>query len=696
MTPSSSLPSAQPEPKQLSQSYVPIFRDRLLLSMAWRYPIRTTLTILMGFSGALFNGISTILIVPVVLTILDQAIDPRGVPPLLKLLLSPFDSIPEPYRLAAMTGAILLALGLKNLTTYLNVLMAGSLKQAVGADLREQALQLLLNVDMDFYSKTGVGDILNRVNGEMGRTAGAVQSLLKIMGHVITITVFVYILLGMSVKLTLASAILFFVVVLINQAFIQRSKGFGKQLSIVSRDYSSRLTETLTGIRLIKETVGEQREYDTLLHLIKRREKLDFQSQANAAAINPISEMVGITALITIVFVGRLLFEGELEALSTILLTYLVVLFKLLPVVSQLNTARSQFANCSASVDVVHHFLRRDDKPFMPNGTQPFKGLQTSIRFEGVSFTYPGADSPSLKNIDLTLPKGTTLALVGESGAGKSTLADLVPRFYDPTQGRITFDGTDLRDFDRYSLRSAMGIVSQEAFLFNDTVRNNIAYARPGATDGEIIDAMQRANAYEFILKLPQGLETQIGDRGVLLSGGQRQRLAIARALLKNADILILDEATSALDTASEKLVQTAIDELSRDRTSIVIAHRLSTIRNADQIAVMKQGQVVELGNHDQLLALGGYYHQLYTMQFSKQLVDDPPAAEPRAHGRHGTLSQVSHSIRDRLNSMIGSLSVVTDGLVDSPEEQQEMLIEAYESAAEMLHFVEQLEKSQN
>ncbi|MGK7890571.1 MAG: ABC transporter ATP-binding protein [Leptolyngbyaceae cyanobacterium] len=688
-------PDAKPEAKQLARVYVPIFRDRLLLSMTRRYPIRTILTVLMGFSGALFNGISTVLVVPVILTILDQAIDPRNMPPLLKLLLTPFESIPEPYRLATMTGAILLALGLKNLTNYINTMMGGSLKLAITTDLREQALQMLLNVDLDFYSKTGVGDILNRINGETVRTARSVQALLRITGHVITITIFVYILLGMSAKLTLAAAILFSVVVLINQTFIRRSKGFGKQLSLVSRDYSSRVTETLTGIRLIKETVGEHREYATLLKLIQRREKLDFQAQANAAAISPVSEMVGITALLGIVLIGRFLFTGELQALSTTLLTYLVVLFKLLPVVAQLNTSRSQFANCAASVDVIHHFLKRDNKPFMPNGKQRFNGLETSIRFEDVSFAYPETEALSLKHVDLTLPKGTTLALVGESGAGKSTLADLLPRFYDPTQGRVTINGTNLQDFDLHSLRSAMGIVSQEAFLFNDTVRNNIAYARPNATDEEIIDAMQRANAYEFIMKLPQGLDTQIGDRGVLLSGGQRQRLAIARALLKNADILILDEATSALDTASERLVQEAIDELSRDRTSVVIAHRLSTIRNADQIAVMKQGQVVELGNHDELLALGGYYHQLYTMQFAKQSVDDNPTPAYCSPTRQLEVSQASHAIRDRLNSMIGSLGVVADGLVDNPVEQKEMLLEAYESASEMLQFVEKMESQQ-
>ncbi|NET53735.1 MAG: ATP-binding cassette domain-containing protein, partial [Merismopedia sp. SIO2A8] len=372
------------------------------------------------------------------------------------------------------------------------------------------------------------------------------------------------------------------------------------------------------------------------------------------------------------------------------LLTYLVILFKLLPIITQLNGARNQFANCSASVKMLTHFLQRENKPFMDSGIHAFEGLKEAIRFENLSFAYPGASDLALKSINLTLPKGQTLALVGASGAGKTTLADLLPRFYDPTEGKITIDGRNVREFDMSSLRQSMGLVSQEAFLFNDTIRNNVSYARPDATEEEVIDAIKRANAYDFIMEMPKGLDTPIGDRGVMLSGGQRQRLAIARALLKNAQVLILDEATSALDTASERLVQEAIDELSRERTAIVIAHRLSTIQNADQIAVMKKGQVVELGTHDELLALGGYYNQLYTLQFSKQ-------------GREGHIDQnllfkesfsnASHTIRDRLNSVIGSLSMVVDDLVDSPDEKQEMLTECYESATRLLHWLEKMEK---
>lgn len=660
--------------------------NQLLIKYALRYPFWNFITIILGFSGALFNGVSTTLIVPVVLGFLGQDVVLNSGPPIIRRIMGLFDSAPEQYRLLLMLGTILLAIGLKNITGYVNSLSAGHLARLLVNDLRKEGLRILLEVDLDFYTRIKIGDITNRIGNEVSRTARSVQIIFQLVSTVATILVFVGILLSISWQLTLVATGLLSLVNLTNQYWIHRSKEFGRTLTEIARVYSSRLLDVLTGIRLIKAAGNEEKEYKQLENFILIREKAEFQSQANSAAIGPVNEMSGLLAVLAILFVGRTFFFQQLEAVSAVLLTYLFVLFRLLPVISQLNNARNAFANASASVESVTDFLRRDNKPFMQSGAAAYKKLEQGIRFENVSFAYPSRNSLVLKNVDLWVPRGTTLALVGASGAGKSTMADLLPRFYDPTEGRITIDNQDVREFNLQSLRRAMGIVSQDTFLFNDSVRNNIAYGKEDATDQDVIEAAKRSNAYEFIVQLPQGFDTPLGDRGVLLSGGQRQRLAIARALLRNPEILILDEATSALDTVSERLVQQAIDELSRDRTTLVIAHRLSTVQKAHQIAVMEKGSVVELGSHEELLKQGGYYARLCLMQFSEDTQEALKAT------KHDALSRTSYEIRSRLNSMIGSLKLIVDGMTENPEEASELTEEAYYSAVKLLQTLESLE----
>lgn len=660
--------------------------NQLFFKFARRYPLWILITIILGFSGALFNGVSTALIVPVLLDFLGQKVNLGSAPPIIRTIMSPVDSIPENYRILVLSGIILLTIVLKNLASYASALTSSSLKRTLTSDLRESGLELLLDVDVDFFAKTKVGELINSLGGEIGRAASAVGSIVQLIIISITILVFVALLLSISWQMTIVSTVLLSLVALVNQYGISRSKYFGKQLSEMSRAYSIRVLEILSGIRLVKATGNEEREYQQLKKLIREREQADFKSQLNSAAIAPIGEVTGIVALMLIVALGRVLFANQLQSLSTVLLTYLLVLLRLLPFISQLNNVRSGFANSAASVDIVNDFLRRDNKPFMGSGSIPYTGMQEGIYFKKLSFAYSNQANLVLKEVDLYLPRGTTLALVGASGAGKSTLADLLPRFYDPVAGSIAIDDRDLREFDVKSLRRAMGIVSQDTFLFNDSVRNNIAYGRAEATDEEIMAAAKRSNAHEFIAKLPQGLNTMIGDRGVMLSGGQRQRLAIARALLQNPEILILDEATSALDTVSERLVQAALDELSRDRTSLVIAHRLSTVQKADQIAVLDQGEVVEIGTHQELLDKDGYYARLYSMQFAEQA--QPPVT------RNETYVRISYEIRTRLNGIISFLRLLADGMIDDAKERQELIDESYNSSVRILNTLEFFEDS--
>jgi len=660
----------------------------LLFSFALRYPFLVISTIALGFSGAVFNGISTTLIVPLILGFLGQGgFAVSGLPPLIRNILTPLHISPQQETIY-LTIIVLLAIILKNLAGYINILVSSRLSQLLVNSMRKDGLKLLLDVDLDFYAKSKVGDTVNQISNEVGRAAGAIRTVISIFTISLTIIVFVVILISISWQLTIVSTGLLLLVTLSNQFFIREAKKLGRILSAKSALYSTALLEILIGIRLIKAVANESREYQRLSTLIEDREKAEFRSQVYFAAIAPINEISGILAILGIVTVGKVFFSNQIDSLSTLLLTYLFLLFRLLPFVGQLNSSRSGLANAFPSAEIIADFLDRQNKPFMMNGLLGYEKIREGIKFTDLTFAYPDHTDLVLDHVNLWIPKGTTLALVGSSGAGKSTLADLLPRFYDPLSGSITLDGKDLREYDLRSLRRSMGIVSQDTFLFNDSVRNNLAYSRDWATASEVVEAAKRANAYEFIIQLPDGFDTQVGDRGVMLSGGQRQRLAIARALLRDPDILILDEATSALDTVSERLVQQALEELCCDRTTIVIAHRLSTIQKADQIAVLDKGRVVEIGNHQELLEKGGYYTQLYAMQFDQDANAIIKSAVNKA------LIDTSYEVRLRLTPMIGFLRLVVDDLVDSPEEKEELIEESYNSAVRLLRTLEFLEKS--
>ncbi|MEA5448168.1 ABC transporter ATP-binding protein [Leptolyngbya sp. CCNP1308] len=670
--------------------------QRLLFNYAKRYPWRILAAIGLGFSGAVFNGVGTTLIVPAVFELLGTEADSAGaiaLPPLLEQMLEPVLGIPGPGRAVLMLSFIVLTILLKNLANYLSSVTSEGLSRRLTCDLRRDGLDLLLRVDIDYHNTMRTGDIIQRLNDQIGRAVTSINAVINLLRASLNILFFALVLLSISGSLTLAAVVLMAGVLLLNRYVIARAREHGKALAEASKDYSVRTLEMLNGMRLVKATANEAAEFAQVEALIERREQAALRSQMNAAIIGPLNEILSILALVAIILISQFWLGSGSAASATLLLTFLFVLSRVVQFVGQLNSARSQLANSAASVDLVYDFLRRDNKPFMPQGvgaasphqTRPLTTLQSGITFEGIAFKYPTANDWSLHDINLSLPKGTTLALVGASGAGKSTLADLLPRFYDPIAGRIAIDGVDLREFDLGSLRRAMGIVSQDTFLFNATVRDNIAYAQPAATDAEVVQAARRANAYEFISQLPQGFDTVVGDRGVMLSGGQRQRIAIARALLQNPPILILDEATSALDTVSEQLVQEALEDLSRDRTTLVIAHRLSTIRKADQIAVLDKGRVVELGTHEELLQQQGRYTYLYTVQFAQETGSCP--TPPAITGTD------SYDLRSGLNVVLGSLQLLADGLIEDGPETEELVQEAYRAALNLLPTLEAVEK---
>jgi len=490
------------------------------------------------------------------------------------------------------------------------------IRTGVVKDLRMEIYRKILALPLGFFSQERKGDIIARISGDVQEVETSITSTIEMLiKNPILIVIYLFVLFRMSWQLTLFVIIFAPLMIGIISATGRRLKADSAEAQKYWSDTMSQVEETLGGLRIVKAFRAERRMQGRFEGVTENMRRKNNQVAVRQASAHPVSEFLGSAMIAIVLWFGGTQILGENAVIDApTFMSYMAILYSIIQPIKDLSKAAYGIPKGLASMERINVILRAENPITEPAQPKPLDGFRESIRFEGVTFRYESGREV-LHAVDLEIPKGKTVAIVGASGAGKSTLVDLIPRFYDPAAGRITIDGTDIREVALKDLRALMGNVNQDAILFNDTVFNNIAFGKRDATREEVEAAARIAGAHDFILEREGGYDSNIGDRGVKLSGGQRQRISIARAILKNPPILILDEATASLDTESERSVQEALEKLMSGRTTIAIAHRLSTIKHADEIIVMHEGRIVERGTHDDLLALGGYYRKLHDMQ---------------------------------------------------------------------------------
>ena len=590
---------------------------RRLLSFLRPHRWRMAGTVACNIAAAVLDVFSFTLLIPFLDRLFDQP--PRGTPisAIHERIIGSLLNEPNPQAaLRNIIVVILAAVTLKNLFVWASGQLGAQLQEYVTRDLRNALYGHLQRLPLGFFVRKKTGDILARVLNDTQQTkqviTQAVTQSLQSTAVVITTVITLWL---MSWRLTLLALVVAPLLIGLLQPLLRKLRKGHRRLSNQYGEMTAVVQESVSGIRLVKSFAGEGYEESRFREGSERYARGMVRVTRLSVLAQPITETVGTAIAVAILWVGaRMVDAGALTGAA--LITFLILVMRMLQPLKQLSQVPTTAQQSLAAAERIFEVLDSPTEQSLDRGTITPAPFDRALQFDRVSFAYE--TEPVLSDVSFVAAKGEIVALVGASGAGKSTLVDLIPRFYEPTSGRILLDGVDTRQIALPALRSLIGIVSQDTVLFNDTVRKNLAYGSDGKYTHEQIEAAARAaNAHAFISELPDGYDTILGERGTRLSGGQRQRLSIARALLVDPPILILDEATSALDTESERLVQEAIDRLLAGRTVFVIAHRLSTVAHADQILVLDRGRVVEHGTHTTLLAKRGHYHRLHALQFA-------------------------------------------------------------------------------
>lgn len=510
------------------------------------------------------------------------------------------------YRISIL---ILLSTWLRSTFDYFSSIYTESAQLHLADRLRKRMFEHLQALPLSYFVKTRSGELINTITTEIERLKQGFGGVAFVIIRGMAVAVYFITMFIISWQLSVVSVLLFALLGVGLSTLNARVRESSFGISNANGAFHSTATEFINGIRTVHASGTQEFERQRFYGVSNQLLNASIKVAKAWTLVKPIASAIATTAIIGLIILSFTVFTLEVASL----LTFFFVLMRVVPSIQDINGTVAFLSTLNGSMDNIKQLLQSDNQAYFQNGSTEFKRLNRSIDIVSVDFGYEPTNLV-LHNITLTLEKGKTTALVGASGAGKTTLADLIPRFYDPTQGHIYIDGVDLKEIDIYSLRKNMAVVSQDTFIFNTSVWNNIAYGTLDATSSQIKEAARLANALEFIEDMPQGFDTQLGDRGVRLSGGQRQRIAIARALLRDPQILILDEATSALDSVSERLIQESLEKLSVGRTVIAIAHRLSTIAKADKVVVLEKGYIVEQGKYQDLLQQRGKlwkYHQM-------------------------------------------------------------------------------------
>ena len=578
----------------------------------WHY---SALAFGLSMLAAIFEGFSLGLLIPFLQALSDSGTGgfQTGIEWIDVYLLA--TDAPQIERLYRICGLILVATWMRSICGYFSSVSMAMARGRIIQDLRQRVVDRLLTVAYSFYSQMRAGDVFNSVANEVSRAASTLSALFGFAQQGFLIAVYAVFMFVISWELSLMTAVTLIALGGGLTVLIRVVKDRGQEITRAGAAFSIRIAEFLSGVRTVVAYNTQDYERDRLHHAARRAADSIIDTAKYQSLVGPISQSVASSTIIVLVLISvqYYVIPGYIE--FAFLLTFLFALFRLMPVVHSINGLRGTWAQNRPGLTNVADLIRMDNKPRQTSGDRNAHPLSTGIEFADVSFSYV-TGNPVLANINAHIQQGATTAIVGASGAGKSTLADLIPRFYDPTEGRILYDGVDLREFDVHSLRDRIGIVSQSSYMFNDTVRANISYGSPDATMEDIYEAARTANALSFIEGMEDGFNTMLGDRGTRLSGGQRQRLAIARALVQNPEILILDEATSDLDSVSEQLVKQSLDRLMEGRTVIAIAHRLSTIENADWVLVLEDGRIAEEGRYHDLIDQRGHLWEYHKIQY--------------------------------------------------------------------------------